>query len=54
MVGDFVKIAKQFPEVMSALSKTNFLKTTFSWNNLPTPIKNLNSINIFKAKLKDN
>ena len=42
------------------MPKTNYLKKAFSyrgavaWNNLPTAIKNSESINIFKAKLKDN
>ena len=42
------------------MPKTNYLKKAFSyrgavaWNNLLTAIKNSESINIFKAKLKDN
>ena len=38
--------------------KTNYLKKAFSyrgavaWNNLPSEIKNSESVNIFKAKLK--
>ena len=38
--------------------KTNYLKKAFShrgavaWNNLPSKIKNSESINTFKAKLK--
>ena len=38
--------------------KTNYLKKAFSyrgavaWNNLPSEIKNSESVNIFEAKLK--
>jgi hypothetical protein len=39
-------------------AKTNYLKRhlagifTVAWNNLPSEIKNSESVNIFKAKLK--
>ena len=47
-------------DFLAPMPKTNYLKKAFSyrgavaWNNLPTAIKNSESINIFKAKLKDN
>ena len=46
-------------DFLPPMPKTNCLKKAFSyrgavaWNNLPTAIKNSESINIFKTKLKD-
>jgi tRNA G37 N-methylase Trm5 len=46
------------PDFLPSKPKTNYLKKTFryrgavAWNNLPSEIKNSESVNIFKAKLK--
>ena len=47
-------------DFLPPMPKINYLKKAFSyrgavaWNNLPTSIKNSESINILKARLRDN
>ena len=43
-----------YHQCLKHLKKAFSYKGAVAWNNLPTAIKNSESINIFKAKLKDN